>query len=359
MILTTSGWVTYYRYSLVPADQVSRDRLMQLENVRSIHPLDSAIHADKLPFKTTVNFMLDVCWHSVNAKSYQHAEDGMSYIHRKELEANLEDKSAPTIVSFDEGKDERDDRLTITSQKRANRNPLMFLNDDTIREMTNYVGKIIYMEDCRLAMAARHQFETKSIPMLNDIDDTLYIMMDGAALNTVHHVDHTIKNDSSWKENKLCVAFLASNTREKTVKNEKGEIEIRHEILSKEFISYTGSVDEFKWHVLALALRHGYGRVKRVVIIGDGATWIMKMQKDLFPDATLILDLFHIKEKTSELGKEIWKDPKIRDAMIAKTISLLENGKWEKALAILKPYTTNSEDEDAKKTSADELYLNP
>ena len=58
-----------------------------------------------------------------------------------------------------------------------------------------------------------------------------------------------------------------------------------HQIMKSEYISYTGGVDEFKWHVLALAIRNGYGRVKKTVIISDGAMWIRSVKKELFPEA--------------------------------------------------------------------------
>ena len=93
----------------------------------------------------------------------------------------------------------------------------------------------------------------------------LYIQADGAALNT------RIKDESgsSWRENKLGEVFTSDNIRYWT--NSKGQRE--HRILKKEYVSYIGSVDEFKKHLLACAIRNGYGLYKEVVFLGDGATW--------------------------------------------------------------------------------------
>ncbi|MBQ9324346.1 MAG: hypothetical protein IJ246_01100 [Clostridia bacterium] len=83
------------------------------------------------------------------------------------------------------------------------------INDDTLREVTNYIAKMIYMEDCRLSRKAQYIVDSgKLLADEDDIeDDVLYIMTDGAALNTLHHVSKKDPNDSSWKENKLCVVF--------------------------------------------------------------------------------------------------------------------------------------------------------
>lgn len=76
------------------------------------------------------------------------------------------------------------------------------VNDDTIRQVVNYMGNIVYMEDCRRASMAENFDESES--SRDDIKGSvLYIMADGAALNT-----RTKDTDgSSWKENKLAVVF--------------------------------------------------------------------------------------------------------------------------------------------------------
>jgi hypothetical protein len=41
------------------------------------------------------------------------------------------------------------------------------------------------------------------------------------------------------------------------------------------------------------AIRRGYGRIKRVQFIGDGAEWIRNLWRQAFSDATLTLDFYH------------------------------------------------------------------
>jgi hypothetical protein len=295
-IITTGGNVTYQRYTLIPADKESSRILWEREQRKSVIPLDSAIQADGLPFRMTINMMLEVARAGILSKSYQEAEDTLRHYYGVDI------------------------------------------NDDTLREVTNYIGKMIYMEDCRLAREAQYIVDSgKLLADEDDIeDDVLYIMTDGAALNTVHHVNKKDPNDSSWKENKLCVVFRQRDIRSWTDPKTGEKL---HQITKREYISYTGGVDEFKWHVLALAIRNGYGRVKKTVIISDGAMWIKNMKEELFPEAQQILDLFHLKENVYEYSKALWNNDPVRyKPWSAKVCNMLDHGKWEKVIDLLKQH---------------------
>lgn len=41
--------------------------------------------------------------------------------------------------------------------------------------------------------------------------------------------------------------------------------------MKKEYVTYFGSVNEFKKMLFEAAERAGYGKIKKVVVIGDGA----------------------------------------------------------------------------------------
>ena len=67
-----------------------------------------------------------------------------------------------------------------------------------------------------------------------------------------------------------------------------------------------GSVAEIKKVLFSSAARAGYGRVKKVVILGDGAHWIWSMCKELFSDAEYILDFYLIPENVYSYAKELF-----------------------------------------------------
>lgn len=81
---------------------------------------------------------------------------------------------------------------------------------------------------------------------------------------------------------------------------------MQHQIQKIEYVSYIGSVDEFQKHLLACALKNGYGRYKQTVILGDGAAWIRNMKELLFPDTQQILDFCHLSENVYGFAKDIF-----------------------------------------------------
>ncbi|HIS39034.1 MAG TPA: transposase [Candidatus Onthousia faecavium] len=57
-----------------------------------------------------------------------------------------------------------------------------------------------------------------------------------------------------------------------------------------------GNVETFKILVFAKALELKYWECEEIVFISDGATWIINMIDELFPEAIRILDKYHIIE---------------------------------------------------------------
>jgi len=127
----------------------------------------------------------------------------------------------------------------------------------------------------------------------------LYIETDGATLNT-RQKDEA---GSTWRENKLGLVFSSDNIYFWTDKHGDRQ----HKINKREYVSYVGSVDEFKKHLFACAVRNGYGTYKQTILLSDGATWIRNMKDELFPDAQQILDFYHLCENVSTFGKYIFK----------------------------------------------------
>ena len=205
----------------------------KLYGVKTVVPLDIYLGVDRIPFKISVKLMLDIAYWAVKLDSYQETEDFF--------------------------------RRTYN----------LIISDDTIREVVNYIGSVVYDNDCKEAEEALTMYNSCSLPFSHDKEGTLYIQTDGAALNTRTKDD----NDSTWRENKLGLAFSSDNIHYWTSKRGIRE----HRILSREYISYVGSAQEYKKHLLALAIRCGYGEYKNTVIISDGAAWIRSIKEELFP----------------------------------------------------------------------------
>lgn len=266
------------------------NKLLELTGSRTVVPLDIALGISKLPFKISCAMMLNMAYWAVSLYSYQAAEDFYQRVYGIEI------------------------------------------SDDSIREVVNCIGKIVFDEDERIAQQCKNDYESCNMPKKNKKNNgVLYIQTDGAALNT------RIKdqNNSTWRENKLGLVFSNDNIRYWT--SQKGEE--CHKIIKREYVSYIGTAQEFKYHLLALALRNGYGSYDKTVILSDGATWIRNIKEELFPDAIQILDLFHLKENTYNFAKEIFQnDADKYNPWAEKICEKLENGKWKEVLKELEPY---------------------
>lgn len=250
--------------------------------------MDDALGISDLPFKMTPELMLRCAYWAQNQCSYQAAEDVIKNTYN------------------------------------------LSVNDDTIRLVTNFIGKLVFENDCKRTSETYQKLTSGKEKFKNNKSGVLYIEADGAALNTRH------KNSegSTWRENKLGVVYSSDNIHKWTSK--KGTKE--HRIEKREYISFIGSVDEFKKHLYSTAINNGYGKYKDTVVISDGAAWIANMVTEVFPDAQHILDLFHLKENVYEYAKN--KFNFIESDFIPwadRICSLLENGNSETVLNELNP----------------------
>ena len=269
------------------ANKESLEKLMQDENIYQVVPIDIKLGIDVLPFKMTREMMCEVAFWAQNQASFKAAAEIIKKTHDISLSAS------------------------------------------TIRTVAEFIGKIIFEQDTAEANLAFERRE--DIKCENKKTGILYVQMDGATLNT------RLKNNdgSSWRENKLGMCFSSDNISVRI--NKKGE-EIG-QIQKKEYTSYVGSVSEFKKYLFACAKRNGYGQYETTVIISDGAQWIHNMCKELFPDATHILDLFHLCENTYSFAKAIFKGDEAKYVPWAEDmVKKFKNSETNEVIEELKKY---------------------
>jgi hypothetical protein len=289
------GKVRFYRYILLPKTKSDKELLLETENKCMIVPLDEYLGISELPFKMTVNLMLEIAYWAQCQCSYEGAEEAIS----KALGLKV--------------------------------------NDDTIRMVANTIGKIIFDKDCE---DTRHTYSILdngklSFPARKQ-EGVLYIEVDGAALNTRQRDEH----GSTWRENKLGVVFSSDNIRCWTDKHGQPQ----HKINKKEYVSYVGSVQEFQKHLFACALRNGYGSFGKTVLISDGAAWIRNMKEQLFPDSQQILDYYHLCENVNNFAKIHFKMDEQKYRPWADDVcELLKEGKSEQVLNLLGKMGASSE----------------
>ena len=67
------------------------------------------------------------------------------------------------------------------------------------------------------------------------------------------------------------------------------------------------SSERFGWRIYAEAVRRGLYDVEQVVILGDAAEWIRTIQREHFPMAMQIIDLYHAREHVSDMCKNLFR----------------------------------------------------
>ena len=196
------------------------------------------------------------------------------------------------------------------------------INEETIREVTEYVGKLVFEQDTNRAEETISNIQ--NLDCATKEDGVLYIQTDGAAVNT--RVED--ENGSTWRENKTVMVF-----RDKDMIHRKDG---GHIITKKEYLPFIGTSEDFKKYMLDIAVRAGYGKIKKVVVISDGATWIRTVCNEIFPDAVLILDLYHLKENIYTYAKHKHPgNPAKYTSWAESAIKMIEDGQPEKLLDIL------------------------
>lgn len=189
---------------------------------------------------------------------------------------------------------------------------------------------MVFREDSRIAEEAWQCLESGKMKCPHDQDGILYLEVESVAFNTrARDTD-----GSTWKENKIGIVFSSDN-----ICYWNGEDGKHHyQICGREYVSYIGSVSEFKKHFFSCALRNGYGKYRQTILLSDGAHWISDMARELFPDAQHILDLFYLKENVYDFARVKFRQNAAKYLNWAERVyKMLENGKWKEVLKELDP----------------------
>jgi hypothetical protein len=296
-VMTTIGPVSYQRMALRPSFEEDRKKLREMGIEGYIFPLDDVLGFSKLPFKMTLDAMLIVAKEASRSESYEEAEKIL-----KEL-------------------------TYITT------------NDDTIRAVTNTIGRLVHSNDMKKAEETWNQFNTGRLVFPErKKNHTLYLQCDGAMIATRPDSEDKDEPDEQakgaiWKENKLGLAFSSDNIHYWIDKHGKRQ----HAINKREYTALIGNSEEFSKLMLSLAVRNGYGIYKNTILISDGATWIRNMKEIYFHDAIQILDFYHLSEHIYTFAKEIFNyDENKYIKWGRKIMDLFRNSKSEIVIEIIK-----------------------
>ena len=199
------------------------------------------------------------------------------------------------------------------------------ISEAQVKRITDYVGDLVFQDDCRRAEEAK-QRQNDPVDNRKRRNDTLYVQFDGS----FYLERRQNEAGSNWKECKIAVAFKDSDLihwgAEKT------------EVKNRDIVGYIGNIDEFKYHLLALAKRNGVDFCRNRVFITDGAKYILPLLKTLFPGCVYILDKFHAKENGAKYALAVVRGKIKQQECIEKIYEFIDMGDPKGLLNYLRPY---------------------
>jgi hypothetical protein len=101
---------------------------------------------------------------------------------------------------------------------------------------------------------------------------------------------------------------------------------------STTFVGAIETAERFGSRIFTEALRRGIDYAQQVVVLGDGAEWIRNLSDLHFPQATMIIDLYHAREHVAQLCKYLFVDEKQVIRHRIRWWTDLDQGKVEKIL---------------------------
>jgi len=285
-ILLNGFALSLNRSFFVPADEESAANLKKLKgdkNPNSVVFLDERLGIDNIPFKATCGSVCAIAKEAIRSPSY---------------------KAAAQVLN---------ERCHYS------------ISEAQVKRITDYVGDLIFQDDCRRAEEAK-QRQNDPVDNRKRRNDTLYVQFDGS-----YYLER--KQDevgSNWKECKIAVAFKDSD-----LIHWGGE---KTEVRERDIVGYIGNIDEFKYHLLALAKRNGLDLCRNRVFITDGAKYILPLLKTLFPGCVYILDKFHAKENGAKYALAVVRGKVKQQECIEKIYGFIDAGDPKGLLNYLEPY---------------------
>lgn len=180
---------------------------------------------------------------------------------------------------------------------------------------------------------------------------TMYLGMDGTgvpmrAAEVEGRQGKQPDGSSKTREVKLVTVWSAERRdQEGTPVRDTGSVTYSAAIESAASCDTDAVPSDFAQRVEREAIRRGFDRATRRVVLGDGAPWIWNLADEFFPGAIQIVDRFHAKEYLSKVAKAIYGAGTDLAAHWAKQRhDDLDEGKLEAVLAALRPHTATTEE---------------
>lgn len=173
--------------------------------------------------------------------------------------------------------------------------------------------------------------QPEEVPLDIKRGESVYVMVDGSMILT---------REEGWKEVKLGRIFKESECME--MGGERGWIK------SSRYEAYLGDSRMFTRR-MEQKLDAYQGLKDRLIFISDGAVWIKNWTEDAYPQATQILDWFHVMEHLGEFGKEYFGEGEQKENWMNQQKDLLWESKAEQVIQNIEALPTHKKSIREKK----------
>lgn len=159
---------------------------------------------------------------------------------------------------------------------------------------------------------AEDERHTVELPPDELVAPTLYLGMDGTGVpmrkdDLVNSAGKQPDGSAKTREVKLATVWSAEARDDKgTPVRDEGSVTYSAAIESAARRDTDAEPSPFASRVEREAVRRGFARSARRVVLGDGAKWIWNLAGEHFPDAIQIVDRFHAKQHLSDVAKSIY-----------------------------------------------------
>jgi hypothetical protein len=164
--------------------------------------------------------------------------------------------------------------------------------------------------------------ETVPEPGVLDEGEVVYAEMDGSMILT----------DDDWREVKVGRLFRENDCRTSTSENRNGSIQ------QSRYSAYLGGYQEFMNRFGPIIMPYGH-LDERLVFISDGALWIKNWITENYPEATQILDLYHVKEHLAKFAELAQPDAVKRRRWLDDQADRLLNGGLGQVIQSVRAFT--------------------
>src|SRR5467141_176369 len=189
--------------------------------------------------------------------------------------------------------------------------------------------------------------EHQQVEKMGEVTPTMYLGMDGTGVpmrtqEVQDRAGQQADGSAKTREAKLVTIWTAeARDEEGKPVRDSGSVTYSAAIESAATLDTSPDLSDFAARVQREANRRGFFAAQRQVVLGDGSAWIWNTARELFPQATQILDRYHAKEALHRAAQSIFGATSASQQWAAARCTELDNGKLHAVVHALLGHRTS------------------